>query len=109
MAEEFVRYQKVLLALGDENRRHMILAMMRMPECDGVRVGRIMEACHLSRPAVSHHLRVLMETGIVKRRQEGTKNYYYFDAGQEELDGLLNMLAHAREIMGRMTDRSGEV
>ena len=31
----------------------------------------------LSRPAISHHLKILKEAGIVDIRQEGTANYYY--------------------------------
>lgn len=35
---------------------------------------------HLSRPAVSHHLKILKEAEIVNLRREGTKNYYYLDS-----------------------------
>lgn len=54
--------------------------MMQMDECNGVRVGAITEMTNLSRPAVSHHLSILKDAGLVKLRREGTKNYYYFDA-----------------------------
>ena len=43
LAEEFEACQKILLALGDENRQHLILEMMKMDECGGVRVGAITE------------------------------------------------------------------
>ena len=59
LAEEFEKCRKILLALGDENRQHLILEMMRMGECGGARVGAITERTHLSRPAVSHHLQIL--------------------------------------------------
>ena len=49
-----------------------------MEQCNGVRVGTITEKTHLSRPAVSHHIQILKEAGILKVRKEGTKNYYYF-------------------------------
>ena len=39
LAAEFERCRKILLALGDENRQHLILEMMQMGECGGVRVG----------------------------------------------------------------------
>ncbi len=52
--------------------------MMQMGECNGVRVGTITQKTHLSRPAVSHHLKILTEAGLIKMRREGTKNYYYF-------------------------------
>lgn len=107
LAEEFAACKKILLAFGDENRQHLILEMMQMGECDGVRVGAITERTHLSRPAVSHHLQILKDAGIVKMRREGTKNYYYFDADAQAMDSLLQMLTHAKEIMKSLPDRSG--
>lgn len=57
LAQEFESCQKILLALGDENRQHLMLEMMRMDHCGGTRVGAITEKTNLSRPAVSHHMR----------------------------------------------------
>lgn len=85
LAKEFESCQKILLALGDENRQHLILEMIQMEQCNGVRVGTITEKTHLSRPAVSHHIQILKEAGILKVRKEGTKNYYYFDADTQSL------------------------
>ena len=107
LAEEFDRCQKILLALGDENRQHLMLEMMRIGDCRGVRVGTITEKTHLSRPAVSHHLQILKDAGILKVRREGTKNYYYFDADMEAWSSLIRMLTHAQEIMNQLPDRSG--
>ena len=107
LAEEFERCQKILLALGDENRQHLMLEMMRIGDCRGVRVGTITEKTHLSRPAVSHHLQILKEAGILKVRRAGTKNYYYFDADMEAWSSLIRMLTHAQEIMNQLPDRSG--
>ena len=108
LAREFQENRKILLALGDENRQHMMLEIMRMGEYRGVRVGAITERTHLSRPAVSHHLRVLREDGLIKMRREGTKNYYYFDADTEAMASLLRMLEHARKIMAALPDRTDE-
>ena len=36
LAEEFSSCRKMLIALGDENRCHLILEMMKMGECRGV-------------------------------------------------------------------------
>lgn len=108
LAEEFENCRKVLQALGDENRQHLILEMMQMNECDGVRVGRITEKTHLSRPAVSHHIRILKDAGLVKVRREGTRNYYYFDRDARALSDLLRMLEHAKAIMEELPDQ-GEI
>lgn len=106
LAKEFENCQKILLALGDENRQHLMLEMMRMKDCGGVRVGTITEKTHLSRPAVSHHIQILKDAGILKMRREGTKNYYYFDADMDSLNRLMQMLGHAKRVMERLPDRS---
>ena len=40
LAEEFASCRRTLLALGDENRQHLILEMMQMKDCRGVCAGR---------------------------------------------------------------------
>lgn len=99
LAGEFEHCRKVLLALGDANRQHLLLEMMRMGQCGGVRVGAIAGRTHLSRPAVSHHIRILKDAGILRLRREGTKNYYNFDADMAAIDRLIRMLAHAKSIV----------
>lgn len=108
LTEKFRACQRILLALGDANRQHLILTMMQMGECDGVRVGMITEKTNLSRPAVSHHLRILKEVGLVKVRREGTRNYYYFDADHGAMTQLIDMLTEASALMERLPDRSGK-
>ncbi|MGE7770517.1 ArsR/SmtB family transcription factor [Viridibacillus arvi] len=77
--EDFINCQKVLLAIGDETRQSILLVLMGTDCKNGLRVGEITQQTHLSRPAVSHHLRVLREAGIIIMRKEGTKNFYYID------------------------------
>ena len=108
LAEEFASCTKILTALGDETRQHLILEMARIGNCSGVRVCEITERTNLSRPAVSHHLQILKDSGIVKVRKEGTKNYYYFDPEMEPFERLINTLQLARDIAKALPDRSGE-
>lgn len=108
LSEEFKSCRGVLVALGDEVRQHLMFVMMTSGQCSGLRVGDIAAKTNLSRPAVSHHLQILKNAGIVKMRREGTKNYYYFDADAEAMDGLISMLEHAKNIMSKLPDRSGE-
>lgn len=108
LSDEIKNTQKILIALEDEMRQHLILVMMQSGDCNGMRVNDIAENTKLSRPAVSHHLQILKEAGIVKMRREGTKNYYYFDADMEAFDKLIRMLMHAKEIMLSLPNRSGD-
>ena len=107
LAQDFEDCRKLLIALGDENRQHLILEMVRLGKYTGVRVGELAERSHLSRPAVSHHLKVLRVAGLIRMRREGTKNYYYFDADAKAVEEQLHMLLHARSILKSLPDRSG--
>ncbi|MCI5740582.1 MAG: hypothetical protein SO445_06155 [Lachnospiraceae bacterium] len=40
--------QKILNAIGDENRQHLILEMLQLEECSGVRVGTITEKTYVA-------------------------------------------------------------
>ncbi len=63
-------------ALGDATRRH-VFELLR----DGPRsVGELAERLPVSRPAVSQHLRVLEEAGLVTHRRQGTRHLYELDA-----------------------------
>lgn len=77
--EDFINCGKVLAAIGDETRQHIILALMEAPCNVGMRVGEITSRTHLSRPAVSHHLKVLKDANVVSMRKEGTMNFYYIN------------------------------
>lgn len=108
LAGEFAACTKILTALGDETRQHLILEMMRFDRCSGVRVCEITEKTNLSRPAVSHHLQIMKDAGIVKMRKEGTKNYYYFDPEMESFERLIAALQLAMDISKALPDRRGD-
>ncbi len=107
LADELTASQKTLTALGNEVRLHLILCILRAPNCNGMRVGEITNLTNLSRPAVSHHLQILKDAGIMKVRKEGTRYYYYFDA-EEPFQQLIEALQKAEDIMKTLPDRSGE-
>ncbi|GAK48323.1 ArsR family transcriptional regulator [Secundilactobacillus oryzae JCM 18671] len=71
----FMKTQDILLALGDENRQLILISLLEAG-CDGMRVGLLTEKTHLSRPAVSHHLKILKAAKLVSVRNVGTKHYY---------------------------------
>lgn len=106
LADNFASCSKMLTAIGDETRQHLILEMMKIGNCSGVRVCEITEKTNLSRPAVSHHLQIMKDSGIVKVRKEGTKNYYYFDPEMESFERLVSTLQLAMDISKALPDRS---
>ena len=69
-------------ALGDRTRRRIFEALRQAPRS----VGELAEGLPVSRPAVSQHLRVLKDAGLVSDRKEGTRRVYRVDpAGLEEI------------------------
>ena len=100
--------RRILTALGDENRQYLILEMMKMGDCSGVRAIDIAEHTRLSRPAVSHHQQILKDVGILKSRKEGMKIFYYFDPDMKAMNTLIDMLKLSVEITRTLTDRSIE-
>ena len=56
-------------ALADPTRREIFERLARRP----LAVGELAEQLPVSRPAVSQHLKVLKEAGLVVDRQEGTR------------------------------------
>lgn len=99
LAEGLAACSKMLAAIGDETRQHLILELMKIGDCSGVRVCEITERTNLSRPAVLHHLKIMKDAGIVKVHKEGTKNYYYFDPETESFERLISTLQLAREVL----------
>src|SRR5919202_5825986 len=64
-------------ALGDPTRRAVFEQLRGGPRA----VGEIARELPVSRPAVSQHLRVLKEAGLVTDRQDGTRRLYRVDPG----------------------------
>lgn len=71
-----------------EPRRREILWLIRTSELPA---GKIAAHFSVTRPAISQHLRVLREAGLIVERRQGTHRYYR--ASPEGLDGLRLELA----------------
>jgi len=96
--DDFINSQKVLLAIGDETRQAILMVLMGTDCQTGLRVGEITEQTHLSRPAVSHHLKILRDAGVILMRKEGTKNFYYIDI-RTKLGSLKNLVLDIETLL----------
>jgi DNA-binding transcriptional ArsR family regulator len=77
-----VTYTTVIEALADPTRRAVFELLREGPRP----VGEIASELPVSRPAVSQHLRVLKEAGLVTERKDGTRRLYRVEpAGLVEL------------------------
>ncbi|OLZ74480.1 transcriptional regulator [Streptomyces sp. IMTB 2501] len=62
-------------ALADPRRRAIVALLRERPRS----VGEIVEACGLSQPSTSKHLKVLREAGLVRVRQDAQRRVYALD------------------------------
>jgi DNA-binding transcriptional ArsR family regulator len=83
-------------ALGDPNRREIL----RLLGAEGLAVGEIADAMPISRPAVSRHLRLLKDAGLVAERAEGTRRIYQLQA-----EGLEALQAYVQGVWGEAANR----
>jgi DNA-binding transcriptional ArsR family regulator len=70
-------YQAALEALADPTRRTVFERLRGGPRA----VVDIAGDLPVSRPAVSQHLKVLKDAGLISSRREGTRNLYRIEAG----------------------------
>src|SRR5687767_1628267 len=76
-------------ALGDPNRR----AILELLGAGDRSVQQLADALPISRPAVSRHLRLLKEAGLVTDRAEGTRRLYRLhDEGAEAVRAYLEQV-----------------
>jgi DNA-binding transcriptional ArsR family regulator len=78
-------------ALGDANRR----SILRLLSTGDKPVAEIAAAMTISRPAVSRHLRLLKDAGLVAERPSGTRRIYHL---QEQ--GMHAVRAYLEEVWG---------
>jgi DNA-binding transcriptional ArsR family regulator len=96
-------------ALGDGTRREIFERLARGP----MAVGEIASGLTVSRPAVSQHLKVLKEAGLVTDRAEGTRRLYQLDprgvaALRDYFDRMWDqaLAAFAREVERTANDET---
>jgi len=64
------------VAIADPNRRYLLEELRRGPKT----VNELAAGLPVSRPAVSQHLKVLLDAGLVSARSEGTRRIYAVSA-----------------------------
>lgn len=74
--KEWRDISKVYTALGDEHRQRILLTFS---PGERLNVGQIVEVSTLSRSAVSHHLKVLRDAGVLQSRKEGKEVYFWIN------------------------------
>src|SRR5437867_233089 len=101
-------------ALGEPRRREIL----RLVSAAELSVGEIARRFEVTRPAISQHLRVLKEAGLVSERRNGTRRLYrarpesiaqlraYLESYWDENLRLLKQAAEQEEQRGTRRDRT---
>ena len=82
---------RLFTGLGDSVRLEIIFLL---GEHERLNVGEIAAHFELSRPAISHHLKVLKDARILKSQKSATEVYYWLDIASlsERLRAILTLL-----------------
>jgi ArsR family transcriptional regulator, arsenate/arsenite/antimonite-responsive transcriptional repressor len=73
VAKTFAKCGPLFQAMGEPARQRIIVLLA---ETEEMNVTELTEKIDLSRPAVSHHLKVLRQAGLITARRAGTENHY---------------------------------
>jgi DNA-binding transcriptional ArsR family regulator len=97
LSKELEECREIFVALGDENRQSII--MMLLKKYGGMRVGELSSHIGLSRPATSHHLRILKDAGLIGMYKRGTMNFYYMDPESDHWKSVIGLFSHVDGIL----------
>ncbi len=93
LPREWRTISRAFTALGDEHRQRILLTFERG---ERLNVGQIVAVSTLSRSAVSHHLKLLKDAGVLKSEKVGKEVFYWVDKEFLE-ESLAAVLGYIRE------------
>ena len=70
------KYAPLFAALGDETRLSLVSKLSKDP---GLSISQLTEGSHITRQAVTKHLKVLEEAGLVRSEPQGRENIFELD------------------------------
>ncbi|PHG47572.1 ArsR/SmtB family transcription factor [Bacillus wiedmannii] len=76
--EKFQVVTPIFQALGDENRQQIIMFLLENKQMN---VTQITDKMGISRPAVSHHLKILKQAELIVADRNGKEIFYSIIAG----------------------------
>ena len=102
MDDKYLENARVFKAFCDENRL-MILEMLQSGEkCACV----LLEKLAITQPTLSHHMKILVDSGILVARKEGKWTYYSISAVESE--NAARLLREYITVTANETDTSNE-
>jgi ArsR family transcriptional regulator, arsenate/arsenite/antimonite-responsive transcriptional repressor len=88
---EWAHFSQLFAALGDPERQRILLSF---EPGETLNATQLTQASLLSRPTVSHHLRLLCEAGVLERTRRGREIHFRLMAGPliERLQTVISYL-----------------
>ncbi len=86
--------EAAIRAIAERHRREIV----RLVRDRELTAGQIASHFEVSRPAVSQHLRILKDSGLVTGRRQGTRRYY-----RARVEGLAELRAFLEVFLGEDT------
>jgi DNA-binding transcriptional ArsR family regulator len=86
--------EAAIRAIAERHRREIV----RLVRDTELTAGQIASHFEVSRPAVSQHLRILKDSGLVTERRQGTRRYY-----KARVEGLAELRAFLEVFLGEDT------
>jgi len=82
MNEKIRRLTRFFKALGDETRLCLVALLTEQEPGSALCVGRLAQELDVTPSAVSQHLRVLKDLGLVQAERRGYRLHYFLDSEQ---------------------------
>ena len=102
--QEWKGYGEVFAALGEPERQRLVLAFDADEELNA---GELAEMSNLTRPAVSFHLKVLSQSGVLLREKRGREVFFKLNLEllEETFGRCLGYIEARRRKAPRVTER----
>ncbi|MET0242361.1 MAG: metalloregulator ArsR/SmtB family transcription factor [Flavitalea sp.] len=88
MTISFKQFEKISKALGDANRLKILFFIANKGGCG--QCSDIQNVVDLAQPSISHHIKILVESGLIEPEKEGRNHKYTMS--EEVLDQYIGML-----------------
>lgn len=86
-------------ALSDSNRLEIVQMLSESEKCG----CKLLERFEITQPTLSHHMKTLVESGLVNDRKEG--KWHYYSLNTESFEGFKQFIENLGDCKG--TDRGG--
>lgn len=105
LEETFSETGSILEALSSKIRQDIILELAKCyPQ--GLRICEINKRKCITRPTMSHHMKMLCKAHLIGYDKKGTKNFYYLNIDADKISKLLDLFQKLKSFSGENNETS---